>query len=181
MAIKIDIVNEAAKIIEAGFARQKGLALSVVGEDPIVGALGWKNGTITSGTTIFLGFILGTYNASDSSFSAAAFTMDGVQYAYGALTSKAAVAPGASEIVNVYSYALAVAAAMNFDALVFVCLPGTLTQMQVNYGGGVRTVGIKWSEFLALPLSAYKIFTGVLTINPKPDPATILTFSMGKG
>lgn len=181
MTMKTDVMEEAARIVAAGFAKQKGLALSVVGEDPITAALGWKNGTIPSGTQVFVGYILGKLNVSDGSFSVYAFTMDSIQYAYGSVLPKAAPAPGASDSVSILSYALDVAAAMTCDALVFVCPAGTLACEQVTFGSGARIVGLKWTDWQALALSAYKIFTGMLTISPKPDPATIMTFSIGKG
>lgn len=175
-----NVLEEASRVLAAAFAKQKGLAVSVVGQDPLTAAVGWQNNLIPPGTQTFIGYLLGEDEPATGNFGVATFTMDGIQYAYGSILAKAAPAAGGTDSASVASYAFNVSAAVTWDALVFVVPAGAMAAMTVDWGKGARIVGLKWTDWQALALSAVKVFTAVVTISPKPVPAVISTFLITK-
>lgn len=174
--LKMNLVEEAARIAEARFAA---LATSVVGYDPITGALTWKNNKLTAGASVLVGYLWGTYDSATGAFSVWVFESGGVQYACGSVLTSAAPAQGGSKTDSIKSYAPNFTSKTMLDALCFIGT-GTLSVFNQDYGSGARTIGLKWSDFQALSLIAVKAFEDMLEVSPWVAAAEITTFTATK-
>ncbi len=174
-------LDEAAAIVKAKFAEIARLAaLAVSGQDPLTGVLNWKNNSIPASTPVLKGFLFGVHNPDTNSFAVAVFTSGGVQYAWGVAVQANVPAPGSSEDVPLPTYALNFGVASTFDVLAFIANAGTLAVGSIDWGSGSRIIGLKWTDFAALTRLANKVFTQVVTVNPKAASVEINTLNVSK-
>lgn len=174
------VLEQAAAIVNAEFAGVVRLAaLAVTGYDPLRAIMNWKNNGIAAGTPVLKGFVFGTYNAAQGTFSVAGFTSNGVQYAWGIAVQANVPAQGSSENVTLLTYALNVASKTTFDVLAFIAT-GIVTTASIDFGSGSRIIGLKLTDFTALSMIANKPFTQVITVSPWTVAAEINTINMSK-
>lgn len=174
------VLQQAARIAEARFARPGGLAvpralnIDVEANDPITGSLSWNSGDIPQGTALKLGYIFGYLEGE--SFYVYVFSMDGVQYVWGSRLEITAPSPQTSRTDSPKSYALGFDEPTTVDAMCFIGR-GILGVYNADLTAGSRVIGLNWSQFSALTLDAIKVFQNVMTVHPEtvPPPAAEIT------
>jgi hypothetical protein len=176
----MNILNEAARIVEAAFAQRAALAVGVEGFDPLTGKVTWRNNKLTQGASVIVGYAFGSYDSATNKFYLAGFKADNVDYVWGSAIVAAAPAQGTSASPDILSYALNVAAQTTFDVLVFVAT-GTLGLYAADYKKGSRTIGLKLTDFAAITVIGSKVYTAQLTVSPYALPAEVVGFSVSKG
>jgi hypothetical protein len=168
------VVDEAVRIVEAAFGSLA--ALVVNGKDPITAAITVKNNTRPSGS-VFVCFVLGSYDPDTKMFTCLGVTVEGVEYIIGSGQGVNLDSPPSQKVVSIPSYAVNVSAQATFDVLCFVT-PPTPAGMQWlfgDFGQGSRTYGIQKSSFETVigTAIAEAVFTGIITINPSPEVPSV--------
>jgi hypothetical protein len=174
-----NIIEEAASIVEAAFAEKRGLAVSANPNDPLTGTIVYKNNKLGQGASLFVGYIMGSYDPTSGTFNAVGFVQDGVQYVWGSNLTDSAPAQGQSATRDVTTYALTPSQSTTFDVLVFIAT-GQLGAISADYGSGSRRIGLNWSDFQALTVLAGKAYQGQLTVTPAVAAVEITAFTLAK-
>jgi len=158
------------------------LTLEVEETDPLTGTVTIKNNKLTSGTKVYVGFFIGSYDSGSDMFYPVYFVAGDITYYWCTYKEESVPDKGGTKDIELKTYAPSIGEKTTHDIYVWVGQTGTLYKYNTDYGSSIRMVATKKSDWDSYVSKVYdtEIYLDQLTTKPPAPSAEIIDFSISK-